>query len=137
MTYSDYEISNAEKGVEGAILVTISMAGIIGNVSLWAIILLNRALRTSSNIFVLCLSGADILVSTINVPMVITSVLKGGWIFSEAACEGLGFLTMLTFIASVMSLGLISINRFMLICHPQKFKSIYTPRKIGIKVACK
>ncbi|ELT91554.1 hypothetical protein CAPTEDRAFT_34591, partial [Capitella teleta] len=128
-------LSAVERGIEGTLLIVICLVGFVGNVSLWTIILMRRVLRTSSNGLVLCLSGADLMVSTVNVPMTITAVINGRWIFSTSTCRAVGFLTMLTFITSVMSLGMISVNRFLLICHPRRFRDIYTPAKTGAMVA--
>ncbi|ELT99889.1 hypothetical protein CAPTEDRAFT_79531, partial [Capitella teleta] len=96
----------------------IALTGLVGNLSLWAIVLSRRALRTASNGLVLCLSGADLLVSAVNVPITTVAVIAGRWVFSALTCRAVGFITMVTFVASVLSLGLISCNRCVLICFP-------------------
>ncbi|XP_077998855.1 alpha-1A adrenergic receptor-like [Glandiceps talaboti] len=123
-------ISYAEKIVEASILTTICLIAIFGNTLLWIVIIRSRHLRTTSNALVLCLSGADVLVSTVNMPVTIVTIINEDWVFSDTLCVCLGFINMVTFITSVMSLGLISINRYVLIVHPQKFKNIYNRRSI-------
>ena len=71
-------------------------------------------------------TGADLLVSCVTMPAIAYVTLRGQWEFSDAVCVTLGFLTMLTFVASVMSLAAISINRFYIVCRPQEVARKYT-----------
>ena len=48
------------------------------------------------------------------------------WVFSAETCSVLGFFTMVTLVSSVMSLGLISINRYIKICRPAAYHRLYT-----------
>lgn len=57
------------------------------------------------------------------------------WIFSSVTCKAVGFINMLTLVASVMSLGLISINRYIKICHPNFYKGSYSARNILLMTA--
>ena len=58
-------------------------------------------------------------------------MFQGRWVFSDMACQALGFMTMLTFVASVMSLGTISFNRYIHICQHHRFSTMYTWRNTG------
>ena len=78
------------------------------------------------------ITGADLLVSSITMPMVVYTILAGEWVFSRQLCVAMGFITMLTFIASVMSLAAISINRYVIVCHPYDVAERYTPMKTAI-----
>ncbi|XP_070560045.1 alpha-1B adrenergic receptor-like [Ptychodera flava] len=122
------DISLPERIIESLILTVICVVAIFGNVLLWLVVLRSRHLRKASNALVLCLSGADLLVSTVNMPMTIVTIAAGEWIFSDEFCMALGFINMNTFVASVMSLGAISINRYVLIVRPQKYPTIYSKR---------
>ena len=104
-----------------SILVTISevttlcficLAASIGNVSLFLIVYKNPNLRTITNMFILNLAAADILVSMLSMPVTIVTIVNGCWVFGHTACVVLGYFTTLSFIASVMSLGMIAINRY-------------------------
>ena len=65
-------------------------------------------------------------------PMVVYTILAGEWVFSRQLCVAMGFITMLTFIASVMSLAAISINRYVIVCQPYDVAERYTPMKTAI-----
>ncbi|XP_022090479.1 alpha-2C adrenergic receptor-like [Acanthaster planci] len=131
-THSD--ISTAEKVIEALLLSVICLVAFSGNVLLWCVIVRNKALRTTSNALVLCLSSADVLVSVCNMPITIFTIVKGNQFFSNELCVVLGFANMTFFIASVMSLAAISLNRYVLIVHPKRFKAIYTIRNTGFVI---
>ena len=97
---------------EVTILCFICLAAFIGNVSLFLIVYKNPNVRTITNMFILNLAAADILVSMLSMPVTIVTIVNGCWVFGHTACVVLGYFTILSFIASVMSLGMIAINRY-------------------------
>ena len=97
---------------EMTILCFICLAAFIGNVSLFLIVYKNPNLRTITNMFILNLAAADILVSVLSMPVTMVTIVNGCWVFGHTACVVLGYFTILSFIASVMSLGMIAINRY-------------------------
>ena len=97
---------------EVTILCFICLAAFIGNVSLFLIVYKNPNVRTITNMFILNLAAADILVSVLSMPVTMVTIVKEHWVFGHTACVVLGYFTILSFIASVMSLGMIAINRY-------------------------
>ena len=128
-------IPSAERIVEVLILSLIWVLAFFGNLLLWVVVFKKQSLRTVTNAMVLCLSAADLMVSIINLPFTIYTVAAGQWVFGEILCIILGFMTMLTFVASVMSLAAIGICRYMFICHPERFRRVYTKRNTGWVIA--
>ena len=120
--------SDAAKSIEALVLCLIITAAVVGNVSIWIIIISTKSLRTITNMFILGLSAADLLVSVANMPMTVYAVICGYWPLSESACVVFGFINMLTLVTSVLSLCNISINRYFMVCRPSKFRGIYTKR---------
>ena len=82
----------------------------------------------------LFLTGADLIVGA-TIPIVAYTTLQGTWVFSEPLCTLMGFVHMLTFIASVMSLAAISVNRYVSVCHPWQLRTWYTPRRTALWIA--
>ncbi|XP_002731156.1 5-hydroxytryptamine receptor 7-like [Saccoglossus kowalevskii] len=117
-----------EKIIESVILTAICLVSITGNVFLWVVVVCSRKLRTTSNALVLCLSGADLMVSIANMPITVVTIVYGEWVLGSAWCSVFGFTSMVNFIASVMSLGAISVNRFILISYPHHFRSVYNKK---------
>lgn len=107
-----------------------------GNSCMWIIIYRTRKLRTISNAFILSLNSADLLVSVLNMPTTVIAIAMGRWPFSEQACQVFGFFNMFTLVQSVLSLCNISINRYVIVCRPFKFQSIYTIKRSALMIAC-
>ena len=114
---------------ETTILCVICLAALIGNVSLYIIVYKNKDLRTITNLYILNLAAADLMVSVVSIPFTVVTVITGRWLFGDTACVALGFFTILSFIASVMSLGMIAINRYFYIVKWNTYKNTFTKRK--------
>ena len=73
------------------------------------------------------------IVSICNLPTTLYTVAYyGEWRLGRKACVAFGFLNMLTFIGSVISLAAISLNRYIFIVRHTKFKKIYTKGHTGL-----
>ncbi|ESO83690.1 hypothetical protein LOTGIDRAFT_73938, partial [Lottia gigantea] len=116
------------------ILSIICILSFFGNISLWIVIIKTKDLHKESNYLTLCLSFADILVS-MGMPITCLTIVYGEWIFDDVICQVLGFVNMVTFIGSVTSLGVISMNRYIKICKPYKYSVVYTKRNIFLMIA--
>ncbi|KAK7093889.1 alpha-2B adrenergic receptor-like [Littorina saxatilis] len=120
-------ITDAERHVEVVVLSVMSALANMGNISLWTVVLSTRTLRQqANNKLLLSLSLADLLVSVVSMPVTVVTIFLTRWAFSEQMCTVIGFINMLTLVSSVMSLGLISINRYIKICCPQRYRRVYT-----------
>ena len=120
---------------EVTILCFICLAAIMGNVSLFLIVYKNPNLRTITNMFILNLAAADILVSMLSMPVTMVTIVKERWVFGHTACVALGYFTILSFIASVMSLGMIAINRYFYIVKWNTYTITFTRRKVLLYAA--
>ncbi|KAJ7394154.1 hypothetical protein OS493_003833 [Desmophyllum pertusum] len=115
--------------IEATVLVCICTASILGNVALFFIFTRRQHLRTITNGFLLNLAFADLLVSVLNMPITVVTIVEQQWIFGDSACVFFGFTTMLSFVSSVMSLAMIAINRYYYVVQWKTYRSIFTPRK--------
>ncbi|XP_033125570.1 dopamine D2-like receptor [Anneissia japonica] len=129
----EVQLSTVEKVIEVTILCMICITALVGNSLLWTVIIKTPSLRSTSSALLLCLSFADIMVSVINMPFTIYAIITSGWNLGELLCKSLGFTNMLTFVASVMSLGAISINRYVIIVR-QKYASMASKKSTGILI---
>ncbi|XP_073245739.1 G-protein coupled receptor 161-like [Porites lutea] len=114
---------------EVTILCFICLTAFIGNVSLFLTVYKNPNLRTITNMFILNLAAADILVSVLSMPVTMVTIVKEHWVFGHTACVVLGYFTILSFIASVMSLGMIAINRYFYIVKWNTYTINFTKTK--------
>ena len=115
--------------IEAILLILLCAGAFTGNVMLFVLIAKTPALRTKGNVFILNLAAADLLVAVFNMPITIVTVVADGWILGESVCLTSGFFTLLTFVASCMSLTMISVNRYHAICHWTKYHDMYTRGK--------
>ena len=120
---------------EVTILCFICLAASIGNASLFLIVYKNPNLRTITNMFILNLAAADILVSVLSMPVTMVTIVSGCWVFGNTACVVLGYFTILSFIASVMSLGMIAINRYFYIVKWNTYTITFAKTKALLYVA--
>ena len=107
---------------------------LFGNVILFYIVARVRALQTNANVFILNLAAADLLVAIFNVPVTCVAVIAEDRILGKTVCLMIGFITLLTFVASYMALSMISINRYHAIVHWNSYENIYTRRKCALYV---
>ena len=115
--------------IEAFILVIICVVSIFGNITLFVIFTRRKILRTIANGFLLNLAFADLLVSVLNMPITVVTIVKQRWIFGDRACKFLGFTTMLSFVSSVMSLAMIAINRYFYVVQWKSYPAIFTLRR--------
>ena len=115
--------------IEAFVLIIICAVSIFGNITLFVIFTRRKILRTIANGFLLNLAFADLLVSVLNMPITVVTIVEQRWIFGDRACKFLGFTTMLSFVSSVMSLAMIAINRYFYVVQWISYPSIFTPRR--------
>ncbi|KAL6446217.1 hypothetical protein ACFW04_001083 [Cataglyphis niger] len=83
-----------------------------GNLIVIWIVLAHRRMRTVTNYFLVNLSIADAMVSTLNVTFNYTYMLNSHWPFGMLYCKICQFIAVLTICASVFTLMAISIDRY-------------------------
>ncbi|XP_066582342.1 tachykinin-like peptides receptor 99D [Prorops nasuta] len=89
-----------------------------GNLIVVWIVLAHKRMRTVTNYFLVNLSIADALVSTLNVIFNYTYMLNSHWPFGTLYCKICQFIAILAICASVFTLMAISIDRYMAIVNP-------------------
>ena len=114
---------------ESTILSLICLAALMGNLSLYIIVYKNKDLQTITNLYILNLAAADFMVSVLSIPFTVVTVIAGRWLFGDTARVALGFFTILSFIASVMSLGMIAINRYFYVVKWNTYKKTFSKKK--------
>ena len=120
--------------IEITILVIICATSVLGNISLIFVITRRKTLRTICNGFLVNLAFADLLVSALNMPITVVTIVERRWIFGDSACVLMGFTTMLSFVSSVMGLAMIAINRYFYVVQWRTYRSIfYTKKSVPVR----
>ncbi|XP_017041704.1 tachykinin-like peptides receptor 99D [Drosophila ficusphila] len=89
-----------------------------GNLIVVWIVMTTKRMRTVTNYFIVNLSIADAMVSSLNVTFNYYYMLDGDWPFGEFYCKLSQFIAMLSVCASVFTLMAISIDRYVAIMRP-------------------
>ncbi|RMX49092.1 hypothetical protein pdam_00003878 [Pocillopora damicornis] len=121
--------------IEAIVLSFICGVSSLGNATLFFVFTRKKHLRTISNGFLLNLAFADLLVSMLNMPITVVTIIKERWIFGNTACVFFGFITMLSFVSSVMSLAMIAINRYYYVVQWKTYSITFTTKKSALFAA--
>lgn len=100
---------------------------LLGNGALVLLILSQRALRSTSNFLLASLFLADLLVGGVVMPPAMLSRLHGRWVLGGAFCPLWLAFDVMCSSASILHLGLISLDRYLLILSPLRYKRRMTP----------
>jgi len=108
--------------------------GVVGNTLVLLVILTSKSMRSSTNIFLLNLSIADLLVLIICCPnaMVEMYMRKDIWVMGEAMCKLVPFIELTVSHTSVLTILAITVERYYAVCLPLHAGRIWTKGKAGL-----
>ncbi|XP_007897885.1 5-hydroxytryptamine receptor 7 [Callorhinchus milii] len=110
---------HAEKVLIGAVLTLITLLTIAGNCLVLISVCFVKKLRQPSNYLIVSLALADLSVAVAVMPFVIVTDLIGGeWVFGRVFCNVFIAMDVMCCTASIMTLCVISIDRYLGITRP-------------------
>lgn len=112
---------------QACFLVFITVATLLGNLSVCLTVLLNSSLHTFTSYLVASLACSDLLVATLSLPFRISQTLHNTrWCLSEEACVFWVWADLFCCCASIGNLALISVDRFLATKYPLRYQLIVT-----------
>ncbi|KAL9971949.1 hypothetical protein ACROYT_G018179 [Oculina patagonica] len=114
--------------IQSVFLAMVMVVGAIANSFICRCILAHRSLRTNTNSFIFNLAATDFLLSVLCMPFALVSAITGMWVFGKVMCVLTGFLLSVLCIASILTLALVAIDRYLAICRPLKYCTLITQR---------
>ncbi|XP_066501361.1 alpha-1A adrenergic receptor [Hoplias malabaricus] len=102
---------------------------IVGNILVILSVVCNRHLRIPTNYFIINLAMADLLLGTTVLPVSATLEVLDRWLFGRIFCDIWAAVDVLCCTASIMSLCVISIDRYIGVRYPLQYPSIVTERR--------
>jgi hypothetical protein len=87
---------------------------VVGNSMVLTVVIRHRGMRTRTNLFLVNLAVADLLVGATVVPFAVTTLIEGRWIFGSETgtfCTINGWLNCFCLVASIHTLMYISIHK--------------------------
>ncbi|KAF1746902.1 hypothetical protein GCK72_023360 [Caenorhabditis remanei] len=119
--------------VFGLVFLSIICSGVIGNVFIVFVIIMDRKLMSSSvNQFLLNLAIADLGNLIFCSPDAILVLIDRGWLLPSFACHVLRFLQEYFLYASVLLQMAIGVERFLAICSPMRMQRFSTKTTISV-----
>lgn len=116
----------------GVFLSVFILVAIVGNILVILSVLCNRHLQTVTNFFIVNLAIADLLLSIIVLPFSASLEVLGCWVFGRIFCNIWAAVDVLCCTASILSLCIISIDRYIGVKYCLKYPTIMTEKKAGV-----
>lgn len=127
-TCRNFTLDSQVVGV-GIFLSVFILVAIVGNILVILSVVCNKHLQTVTNYFIVNLAMADLLLSIIVLPFSASLEVLGCWVFGRVFCNIWAAVDVLCCTASILSLCIISIDRYIGVKHCLKYPSIMTERK--------
>ncbi|XP_061585914.1 adrenoceptor alpha 1Aa [Cololabis saira] len=113
----------------GIFLGVFIMFGVVGNILVILSVVCHRHLRTVTHYFIVNLAVADLLLSSTVLPFSAIFEILDRWVFGRAFCNVWAAVDVLCCTASIMSLCVISVDRYIGVSYPLRYPSIMTKRR--------
>src|SRR5688500_8436152 len=113
----------------------IFVVGLFGNALVVIVVASNQQMRNTTNLLILNLAIADLLFIIFCVPFTATDYVLSYWPFGATWCKMVQYIIIVTAYASVITLVLMSADRFMAVVYPVTSISLRTDRNILLAIA--
>lgn len=106
----------------------IIILGLFGNALVVIVVSANQQMRSTTNLLIINLAIADLCFIVFCVPFTATDYILPFWPFGDLWCKMVQYLIVVTAYASVYTLVLMSLDRFLAVVHPIASMSVRTER---------
>ncbi|XP_066506427.1 trace amine-associated receptor 6-like [Hoplias malabaricus] len=94
-----------------------------------------KQLHTPTNLLIRSLAAADLLVGLFVMPVNIMQLIDSCWYLGKMACSVITLISFLAMVASIFSLVLIAVDRYIAVCDPLLYHTRVTVCKMSICLA--
>ncbi|XP_056455247.1 D(4) dopamine receptor-like [Gadus chalcogrammus] len=118
----------------GVLLIVVTVCG---NVLVCVSVHMEKALKTTTNYFIVSLAVADLMLAVLVLPLFVYSEFQGGlWSLDMGVCDGLMTMDVLLCTASIFNLCAISVDRFIAVSVPLNYNRRHVDqRQTGLLAA--
>nr|AWS21705.1 kLight1.1 [synthetic construct] len=128
-------ISPAIPVIITAVYSVVFVVGLVGNSLVMFVIIRYTKMKTATNIYIFNLALADALVTT-TMPFQSTVYLMNSWPFGDVLCKIVISIDYYNMFTSIFTLTMMSVDRYIAVCHPVKALDFRTPLKAKIINIC-
>ncbi|CAK9821030.1 Orexin receptor type 2 [Anthophora plagiata] len=114
--------------------VPVMALAVTANVLVIAVVFKYHYMRSVTNYFVVNLSVADLLVTTICMPVAVSQAVSIVWIHGEVMCKLSSYLQGVAVAASVFTITAMSIDRYLAIRNPIAFRRVFNRKSTVIVI---
>ncbi|TKS78944.1 Alpha-1A adrenergic receptor [Collichthys lucidus] len=125
----DPELDVVKAVVLGLVLGIFIVFGIVGNILVILSVVCHRKLQTGTHYFIVNLAVADLLLTSTVLPFSAFLEIVDRWVFGRIFCNIWAAVDVLCCTASIMSLCVISVDRFIGVSYPLRYPMIMTKRR--------
>ncbi|XP_067409972.1 kappa-type opioid receptor isoform X1 [Emydura macquarii macquarii] len=118
-----------------AVYSVVFVVGLVGNSLVMFVIIRYTKMKTATNIYIFNLAMADALVTT-TMPFQSTEYLMNSWPFGDVLCKTVISIDYYNMFTSIFTLTMMSVDRYIAVCHPVKALDFRTPLKAKIINIC-
>ncbi|XP_054907418.1 beta-2 adrenergic receptor-like [Poeciliopsis prolifica] len=126
VTNSPPEYNDVELVLLGVAMAILVLAIVFGNVMVITAILRFQRLQTITNLFIASLAVADLIMGVIVVPFSSCNILLKSWMFGNFMCDFWTATDVLCVTASIETLCVISLDRYLAITRPLRYPTLLT-----------
>ncbi|CAD7089962.1 unnamed protein product [Hermetia illucens] len=106
----------------------IAVTGLFGNSLVILVVIANPQMRSTTNLLIVNLAVADLLFVIFCIPFTATDYVLSQWPFGDTWCKCVQYLIVLFAHASIYTLVLMSLDRYLAVVHPIRSRSIRTEK---------
>ncbi|XP_073818868.1 allatostatin A receptor 2 [Musca autumnalis] len=122
------EISRMVRVIVPLCFGVIAVTGFFGNILVILVVLLNQQMHSTTNLLIVNLAMADLLFVVFCIPFTATDYVADTWPFGDLWCRIVQYLIVVTAFASIYTLVLMSIDRFLAVVHPIRSRMLRTEK---------
>ncbi|XP_046353477.1 gastrin/cholecystokinin type B receptor-like [Haliotis rufescens] len=110
--------------------ILIIVLALLGNLVVIVVIFLTKMMRSVTDLFVVSLAVSDLLISVLNMPFQLLSIVTNEWTMGLFMCKFHSYIQGVTIVSNILTLLAIAIDRYLVICHTEVSRKFHT-KKVG------
>ncbi|XP_038240741.1 alpha-1A adrenergic receptor [Dermochelys coriacea] len=122
-------VNNSKAILLGVILGGLIIFGVLGNILVILSVACHRHLQSVTHYYIINLAVADFLLTSTVLPFSAIFEILGYWVFGRIFCNIWAAVDVLCCTASIMSLCIISIDRYIGVSYPLRYPAIVTEKR--------